>query len=72
MNTDNKPEDIAKELVYKFYKILKLGNLYPTTTYGHAKQCALIAVGEILNLDPKIGLQQEIFCQQVKIEIEKL
>lgn len=37
-----------------------------------AKQCALICVDIVLNLEPKIGLQQEEFWNEVKSEIENI
>ena len=63
------PKDKAKELVDKYAK------LYYDLEYDYYddrdKQCALIAVDEILNtfidIDPKLN-----YWQEVKQEIEKL
>jgi hypothetical protein len=66
------PKEKAKELRDKMY--LKIPSVYDPTGLPHfpiAKQCALIAVDEILGL---IFLSQaEInYWQEVKQEIEKL
>jgi hypothetical protein len=69
------PKERANELVDKFIYIKELednGGMY----YSLAKQCALIAVDEILNIDnikPYI-LHKEIieFYQEVKQQIELL
>jgi hypothetical protein len=63
-----KPKDKAKELVDSF---IELG-LYIDT----AKQCAIIAVDEILNLDYDVleyygNLSSIDYWQEVKQEIEK-
>jgi hypothetical protein len=64
------PKEKAKELFEKYYQIGK------NHDFDYAKDCALIAVEEILNINnikPYI-LHKEIieFYQEVKIEIEKL
>ena len=73
----------AKDLVDKFYQTTPnetwinepLGEFMETyTAWGQAKQCALIAVDEILNLvccmDGKEHWQE--YYEKVKIEIENL
>jgi len=65
------PKEKAKELVYKFYPSVqwKLGQ---EDCLDRAKQCALIAVDEILNLcwgGNKIGIKH---WEDIKQEIELL
>jgi len=65
------PKEKAKELVYKFYPSVqwKLGQ---EDCLDRAKQCALIAVDEVLNLcwgGNKIGIKH---WEDIKQEIEKL
>jgi hypothetical protein len=55
------PKEKAKELIEKFYNILKC--------YKLAKQCALIAVNEILN-ETSLGLILIDWWELVKQEIE--
>jgi len=55
------PKSKAKELYYKFTNYAPL--------HSDNKQCALIAVNEILNLLP---LANRDYWQEVKQEIEKL
>jgi hypothetical protein len=55
------PREKAVELIYKF----GMENQY----YERAKQCALIAVDEVLNV---IDNFEMIYWEQVKQEIEKL
>lgn len=63
------PQEKAEELVEKFDELL---------TYKESKtkvkQCALIAVDEIIELLPEIAFGMKIigYYQQVKQEIEKL
>jgi hypothetical protein len=56
------PKEKAKELVDKFWYILSI-------TLEQAKQCALIAVDEILKLHKKVALETLEFYQEVKQEI---
>ncbi len=69
------PQDKAKELVDKF-RIISYGK-YSIPTKNKAKQCALIAVDEILD-DDVYDMSQELFenrinyWEEVKQEIEKL
>jgi hypothetical protein len=65
------PKEKAKELVYKFYPSVqwKLGQ---EDCLDRAKQCAFIAVDEVLNLcwgGNKIGIKH---WEDIKQEIEKL
>jgi hypothetical protein len=81
------PKEKAFELVYKYYKItkefeyIKGEGLVPY--YGSAKQCALIAVDEMMEVYVSacvaMGISKEDaekkqskYLQEVKIEIEKL
>ena len=57
----------AKELVEK-YLAIQFGD-FPTT---EAKQCALIAVDEVLNAIEYLDYDSTYFWQQVKTEIGKL
>lgn len=59
------PEEKARELVEKMWQCI---SEYPSRS--DAKQCALIAVGEILDTIPM--LPDVTFWQSVKQEIEKL
>lgn len=76
-------QEKAKELVDKFYQYLPIER-YVTTSegelsweyhgWGNAKQCALIAVDEILYLLNEIDTDEFelFFYEDVKQEIEKL
>ena len=68
------PKEKAQELVEKMYRAHS-GSASAITMY-FAKQCALIAVDEILNLEPPELSYMEPFSnswwQEVKLEIEKL
>ena len=62
----------AKELVDKYWIYLRANLLYDEEAKEDAKQCALIAVDQILNLcwgGNKVGMKH---WQEVKQEIEKL
>ena len=71
------PKEKAKELVEKYYHLFSV-ELENTIDYREAKQCALIAVNEILDLN--LGFSNcdennwviEKFYTEVKQEIEKL
>jgi hypothetical protein len=65
------PEEKARELMLKYYALI------PMNTISFAKQCALIAVNELLNnflsnKTTKYGRERYHFWQNVKHEIEKL
>lgn len=63
------PKEKAEELVNKFLQYADTfhnGNMY------NAKQCALIAVDEILNITLFYFEDEKKYWQQVKQEIEKL
>jgi hypothetical protein len=76
------PKDKAKELVDKFYQTTPnetwidepSGEFMETyTAWGQAKQCALVAVNEILNInsvDKDFSLS--FYWQDVKDEIQNL
>lgn len=65
------PKEKAEDLFVKYYERL------PDDTYSNegakseAKECALIAVNEILDM-PLIDVQDEYYWGKVKEEIEKL
>ena len=64
----------AKELYLKYTDALNIRDLQ-TTANPFAKQCALIAVNEILTLvsdDLDLYYKDCIYWEQVKTEIEKL
>ena len=68
------PKEKAKDLVYKFYPSVqwKLGQ---EDCLDRAKQCALIAVDEILNFRTflkSMPLEDIYYWQEVKKEIEQL
>lgn len=69
------PKEKAKELVDKFAMYLRANLRYDEEANEEAKQCALIAVDEILN-SRKEHLVQSIkfyeYWQEVKQEIDKL
>lgn len=63
------PQEKAKELVYKYF------NLTDHMQFEEAKQCALIAVDEILNAGAMYFEDATVFLnyyEEVKQEIEKL
>jgi PHP family Zn ribbon phosphoesterase len=69
------PKEKAKELTYRFYRIIPLDKM--TIDYNLAKKCALIAVDEIMeqllkNLSNDISGIHAIYWEEVKQEIEKL
>lgn len=71
------PKDKAKELVDKMWNI---DERYGSIGFHEAKQCALIAVDEILNYDLKAKTESQFIIErrieeywtEVKQEIEKL
>ena len=83
------PKEKAEELVYKIYQTtpnetcfspqFETGNI-PYKAWEQAKQCALIAVDEILNYDLKAKTESQFiierrieeYWEQVKQEIENL
>lgn len=66
------PKEKAQELVKKYeIQFLSFGDYLPTIK---SKQCALIAVNEILNVieDEREGFNWKTYYLEVKQEIEKL
>jgi polyhydroxyalkanoate synthesis regulator phasin len=61
------PKEKAKELIDKFTDV-EDGEMY----IGKAKQCALIAVDEIINSGKDVDEFADAYWQEVKQEIEKL
>jgi hypothetical protein len=72
------PKEKAKELVEKYRKYVDDGRhngFYSgEITFNNQKQCALIAVDEILNNDgfTQFDVYLTVYWQEVKQEIEKL
>ena len=66
------PKDKAEELIVKMSTHDR--DIHPHCTHYIAKQCALIAVDEILNFinTDAFSYTNEEYWQQVKQEIEKL
>ena len=70
------PNEKAKELLEKFMQPIDELNKYPMC-FDTAKQCALIAVNEVLNDDWYITTLEDLaerrkYWRQVKQEINKL
>ena len=70
------PKEKAKELFEKYFNIID--NSHPLTDINiSAKQCALIAVDEIIeeiveSADNEVKFMRVIYWEKVKQEIEKL
>jgi hypothetical protein len=64
------PKEKAKELVNKYYSDKCFNGNYAEDY--NAKQCALIAVDEILKVSISYAGKDYEYCQEVKQEIEKL
>jgi hypothetical protein len=62
------PKEKAKELIDK-YEFVYIQNY---TSMFEVKECALIAVDEILSLHKKVALETLEFYLEVKQEIEKI
>jgi|LakMenE22Apr09ns_1017241.scaffolds.fasta_scaffold79417_1 hypothetical protein len=62
------PKEKAMELVWKYLPIL----IIKENPFDLAKQCALIAVDEVLSLHKKTTLETLEYWDEVKNEIEKL
>ena len=75
-----KPIDKASELVWKYYNNIEhtISNEYASKDWEIAKQCALIAVDEIINSNPHSNpfntttYSTMEYWQEVKQEIEKI
>lgn len=65
------PKEKAKEIYCKYTDALNIRDLQ-TTANPFAKQCALIAVDEVINSELYKWLEDEIYWQEVKQEVEKL
>jgi hypothetical protein len=63
------PKEKAEELFNKYCIYLRAGLLYDDEAREDAKQCALIAVDEILE---ECVLERDWYWEEVKQEIEKL
>jgi hypothetical protein len=71
-NNKQTPKEKAKELIDKF--VLLDNDIFCSVNYPYSKQCALIAVDEIINVT--VGLNGWIdgfqYWEEVKQEIENL
>lgn len=67
MNMETSPKEEAKRLVDR-YKFVEIANY---TSMHEVKQCALIAVDEILNLD-YFSIEGREYWKQVKHEVSLL
>ena len=67
------PKEKAKELFEKFYLVREINEVCILSNYS-AKQCALIAVDEILNNDGFTKFDDYLteYWKEVKQEIEKI
>ena len=71
------PQEKAEDLFKQYYSYLKANLMYDEEAREDAKQCALIAVDEILD-DDMYGMEEEHFeerinyWEEVKQEIELL
>ncbi len=65
------PKDKAIELVWKYYHNIEhtISNEYASKDWEIAKQCALIAIDEIIRV---LQDEQDWYWPEVKEEIEKL
>ena len=69
------PQEKAKELVYKYYHQINPNAPDCNISFNQCKQCALIAVAEILNHEASFHSVLDgatDYWQEVKQEIEKL
>jgi len=69
------PKEKAKELIYKFYRIIPLDKM--SIDFDVAKKCALISVAEILKTNPYQWDGEDLnstidYWEEVKKEIEAL
>jgi len=64
------PQEKAEELYRKYYNNYGYYGI-PREAIKHSKQCALIAVDEIINIWEYSDTQEKWWWQQVKQEIEK-
>ena len=70
------PKEKAKELVYEFLMYVESDFIDSNSEINNAKQCALIAVNQVIESHYKLlsGVNPSVynFWQEVKQEIEKL
>jgi hypothetical protein len=64
------PKEKAEELYRKYYNNYGYYGI-PREAIKHSKQCALIAVDEIINIWEYSDTEEKWWWQQVKQEIEK-
>jgi len=66
------PKDKAEVLFKKYYSYLKANLMNDKEAWEDAKQCALIAVDEILNGSRLFYIEDYKYWKEVKQEIENL
>ena len=67
MTPKEKADEICRKMLYQIE-----WNAQPSTVKRVAKQCALIADDEVINSELYKWLEDEIYWQEVKQEVEKL
>jgi hypothetical protein len=67
------PKEKAIDLFNEYYSYLKANLMYDEEAKEDAKQCALIAVDEIIKFGNQAGIREPMmFWNKVKEEIENL
>jgi len=66
------PQEKAQELFGKYAMYLRANLMYDEEANEDAKQCALIAVDEIIKAGQDVDEFADSYWQEVKQEIEKL
>jgi hypothetical protein len=67
------PKEKAKELVLKFAMYLRANLIYDEEANEDAKQCALLAVDEMIIFGNQLNIREPMmYWHKVKQEIEKL
>jgi hypothetical protein len=67
------PEEKVKKLVDKYASYLRANLMYDEDADEDAKQCALIAVDEIITFGNQVGIREPMmYWNKVKQEILKL
>jgi hypothetical protein len=70
ITTKERAKERAKELFDKFYKVIPSDEM--GDNYGAAKQCALIAINELLKLAIWTDDKLYDYFMEVRLELEKL
>ena len=67
------PKEKAIDLFNEYYSYLKANLMYDEEAKEDAKQCALIAVDEIIKFGNQVGIREPMmYWNKVKEEIENL